>query len=466
MKSGGTSAQILAADGSVITAGTNITISGGTISSTGGGGGGISGSGVANQLTYWSGTSAIQGSTTLTYNTSGNVGMTVSPSLLAASAIARGVNITPTLTAAANNDVLVGLDIAPTFTNGAFTGVTNFGIRVINSGINNTYTGVTSGVTPLGLVLSNTTPAVSGSTQNSPFILLQGQSFFTSSRQANIRLYNGTSGTLSSFVIDDDLISNPTIKQNIFVVKQASNALGGDLTFINSITQGVNTINLATSFRTLFNNTIVAVAGVFNNSGNNASPRGTSFLDVVGQGNMNSLTIGTAGVSTASSILTVSSTTQGFLLPRMTTTQRDAIATPATGLQVYNTTTNTNDYYNGSAWSTGAYSGSYTPTLTNFSGASAMTVNSASFIRIGNIVTVTVFFNFTAASTFSGVYISVPVGANFSSSTQARGSGSGVNGTSVIRVTSASTTNTVLAEITTVGAGTTDASLTFQYNVQ
>ena len=36
VKSGGTSAQILAADGTVITAGTNITISGGTISSTGG----------------------------------------------------------------------------------------------------------------------------------------------------------------------------------------------------------------------------------------------------------------------------------------------------------------------------------------------------------------------------------------------------------------------------------------------
>jgi len=36
VKSGGTSAQILAADGSVITAGTNVTISGGTISATGG----------------------------------------------------------------------------------------------------------------------------------------------------------------------------------------------------------------------------------------------------------------------------------------------------------------------------------------------------------------------------------------------------------------------------------------------
>ena len=40
IKQGGTSSQILAADGSVITAGTNITISGGTISSVGGAGGG------------------------------------------------------------------------------------------------------------------------------------------------------------------------------------------------------------------------------------------------------------------------------------------------------------------------------------------------------------------------------------------------------------------------------------------
>lgn len=39
VKSGGTASQILAADGSVITAGTNVTISGGVISATGGGGG-------------------------------------------------------------------------------------------------------------------------------------------------------------------------------------------------------------------------------------------------------------------------------------------------------------------------------------------------------------------------------------------------------------------------------------------
>jgi hypothetical protein len=52
----------------------------------------------------------------------------------------------------------------------------------------------------------------------------------------------------------------------------------------------------------------------------------------------------------ASAVLQADSTTQGFLMPRMTTTQRDAISTPATGLQIYNTTTNLVNYYNGTVW--------------------------------------------------------------------------------------------------------------------
>lgn len=64
-------------------------------------------------------------------------------------------------------------------------------------------------------------------------------------------------------------------------------------------------------------------------------------------------TFGTTTSRAASSALVdIQSTTKGFLQPRMTTTQRDAISTPATGLSVYNTTTNTQDFYNGSAWTT------------------------------------------------------------------------------------------------------------------
>ncbi|MBC8046542.1 MAG: hypothetical protein H7Y00_07085, partial [Fimbriimonadaceae bacterium] len=64
---------------------------------------------------------------------------------------------------------------------------------------------------------------------------------------------------------------------------------------------------------------------------------------------------GSAGVGTttpnASSILEVNSTTQGMLAPRMTKTQRDAIATPATGLLIYQTNSTPGFYYfNGTAW--------------------------------------------------------------------------------------------------------------------
>lgn len=49
--------------------------------------------------------------------------------------------------------------------------------------------------------------------------------------------------------------------------------------------------------------------------------------------------IGAGESPPASAKLSAASTTQGFLPPRMTTVQRDAISTPAAGLMVYNTTT-------------------------------------------------------------------------------------------------------------------------------
>lgn len=54
---------------------------------------------------------------------------TFNPNITADSAIAQGTIMSPTLVASANSDVLVGLDVTPTFTNGAFTGVSNIGIR-------------------------------------------------------------------------------------------------------------------------------------------------------------------------------------------------------------------------------------------------------------------------------------------------------------------------------------------------
>lgn len=51
-----------------------------------------------------------------------------------------------------------------------------------------------------------------------------------------------------------------------------------------------------------------------------------------------------------SSILTATSTTKGFLPPRLNTTQQNAISSPATGLVIYNTDSLGLVDYNGSAW--------------------------------------------------------------------------------------------------------------------
>ena len=121
----------------------------------------------------------------------------------------------------------------------------------------------------------------------------------------------------------------------------------GDGTYANGIgfcyglnASGEGAINLAgylggiTQFRDLRigNGKGADIAKFFASTGNLVLQNGGTLTDV------------------ASAQLQVSSTTKGFLQPRMTTTQRDAIASPATGLSVYNTTTNTSDFYNGTTW--------------------------------------------------------------------------------------------------------------------
>ena len=58
----------------------------------------------------------------------------------------------------------------------------------------------------------------------------------------------------------------------------------------------------------------------------------------------------TGAAPATSAILDVSSTTKGFLLPRMTTTQRNAIPFPATGLMIFNTTTAEIEVQRGLGW--------------------------------------------------------------------------------------------------------------------
>jgi hypothetical protein len=77
----------------------------------------------------------------------------------------------------------------------------------------------------------------------------------------------------------------------------------------------------------------------------------STYQDIFLTRNTGEISVGINSTTTfASAVLHASSTTKGFLPPRMTTTQKNAISSPAAGLQVYDATLNVSSYYNGTAW--------------------------------------------------------------------------------------------------------------------
>ena len=101
-------------------------------------------------------------------------------------------------------------------------------------------------------------------------------------------------------------------------------------------------------------NTVNATAIGFGASASYNSIRlgNTSITNVNTSGSIT--TSGSLGVGTASpaanSELDITSTSKGLLLPRLTSTQRDAINSPPSGLMIYNITTSTFQCYANGSW--------------------------------------------------------------------------------------------------------------------
>ncbi len=77
--------------------------------------------------------------------------------------------------------------------------------------------------------------------------------------------------------------------------------------------------------------------------------KGSSAIALNPSGGGPGVVIGADTLNTKT-LLQLDSTTRGFLTPRMTETQRDNIASPPEGLEIWNTTTHKKNWYNGSAW--------------------------------------------------------------------------------------------------------------------
>src|SRR6266480_5922387 len=126
---------------------------------------------------------------------------------------------------------------------------------------------------------------------------------------------------------------------------------------------------------------------------------------------------GSVGIGTTtpsgSSLLEVVSTTKGVLIPRMTKTQRDAIASPAQGLLIYQTNNTPGLYYYDGGWSAVAGKNA-NKSLSNLTAPTAVNVDllpdvslshnlGSSTLKWNNVYTKKIFFDDgTSMSTASG----------------------------------------------------------------
>lgn len=201
--------------------------------------------------------------------------------------------------------------------------------------INSNYSGASPASTLLGL--SNSITAVDGWntwTFATPVPVVANTTYFITSNDANrclgVRWSNSgddvTTGNVSSYGYGNPLNSYDPASR-ITVVVPATNGwvnLKDDVAITNLSSEVTNVLPVA-------------------NGGTGSATK--NFVDLTTaqtvEGNKSftgTMVVGASAASGSSAALEVKSTTQGLLLPRLTTTQRDAVNTPLAGLLIYNST--------------------------------------------------------------------------------------------------------------------------------
>ena len=285
----------------------------------------------------------------------------------AADTIAFSTNGAEDLRIHASGGVSIGNTTDPGATNLSVTGrVTAANLTVTSAANTATLGASTSVTTPLvtnagAMTVSATAGALALSGAGTVSLTATGANIITASTNGGVRLTIDSSGLIG--------IGTGTVRAQVHVLGagQTTAALtdagarggmlrlsdnstaagsGGAILFTNSQGDTANSAGFAAIKGLL-------VSGASNTTGDLAFSTRATGTDVALTERMRlsaSGALGIGGTAGASAILDVQSTTRGFLPPRMTTAQRDAIASPAAGLTVYNTTTSREEGYDGAQW--------------------------------------------------------------------------------------------------------------------
>ena len=182
--------------------------------------------------------------------------------------------------------------------------------------------------------------------------------------------------TVTSAKIQDGTITNDDISAsaNIADTKLATISTAGKVSG-NAITSG-----------TIGGSTVIHTSGTITTTNHLSANNITASGTISAAGNI--ISLGQVGIGTSSphtsSVLDIVSTSAGVLIPRMSQAQRNAISAPAVGLQIYNTTTNELNYFNGTAWQALGVAGSGVSSITAGTGLTGGTITSAGTIGLAD----------------------------------------------------------------------------------
>lgn len=296
--------------------------------------------GVLNVPNYATGGSPAGSTTEIQFNNAGAFGASSTFAYAAAPTISGGIGkafiVNPTVTATANNNTLSGLHLTPTISIGAFTGVKNYGINL---------TAATVGVQGTSLWVQDSNgsvgPSIALSYNANPYALI---SFSTSGIRLEYR--NNSTGAVTLTPLQVTLNGNTTITHNssslnCFSINGNSSVVADDGIKLND--QGpTNTSEFGIKWTSGATNiakivTQVGATGTANQLIFYVGNPSHTLTEVMRMNQNQNMLIGTA-TDTASAILKLESTTKAFLPPRMTTTQKNAIASPVNGMVVHDTT--------------------------------------------------------------------------------------------------------------------------------